>query len=93
METVLAIRYLVVLASLIIFCYQMNIALHHLMSVDTVDSSEYIPISDLDSPPVITICPMLKQDVKPLNDLGYMHTYNLMNGKEKYIKKLFHLFK
>ena len=51
------LRYFVIVASLCIFCYQMNSALYQLMSEKSLDSTEYIPISELKSPPVITFCP------------------------------------
>ena len=64
-------RYFVVITSLIIFCDQMNIALHNLMGEETVDSTEYIPISDLEAPPVITICPRQREDKQKLKESSW----------------------
>ena len=75
-----SIRYLVIFVSLIIFCYQLHVALEHLLSIQTVDSTEYIPISDLESPPIITFCPRQVEDEKSLWELGYFNTENLMQG-------------
>ena len=57
------IRYFIILVSVIIFCYQFKVALNNLKSKATVDSTEYVQISDLDSPPVITFCPR-----QPINE-------------------------
>ena len=65
------IRYFVILVSVIIFCYQLKVALNNLMSDATVDSTEYIPISKLDSPPVITLCPRQGIDEAKIVELGY----------------------
>ena len=51
----------------------MHVALENLMSDDTVDSSEYIQISDLDSPPVITFCPRQKLNSEKVDELGYYY--------------------
>ena len=73
MELYNKIRNFVVIISLIIFFYQITVALHKLMSDSTVDSSEYIPISQLTSPPVITFCPRKQIDSKKLNEeFGYI---------------------
>ena len=73
MELQRKIRYVIILASLIIFCFQINTALHHLINKNTVDSTEHISISELDSPPVITICPRQKQNTEKLAEYGYSH--------------------
>ena len=78
MEFQSRIRYFVILVSLIIFCYQLNIALYHLLREDTVDSSEYIPISEMDSPPIITFCPRQGADSQKMFGLGYgKHWYGI----------------
>ena len=64
------IRNFVIVASLAIFCYQINVALDNLMSNATVDSTKDIPISDLDSPPVITFCPRQEYDYEILDEWG-----------------------
>ena len=79
------IRYFVILASLIIFCYQLNTALHHLMNVETVDLTEYIPISELDPPPVITLCPRIWGNSKILTNYGYKDMSALIKGKNRQI--------
>ena len=72
------IRYFVILASLIIFCYQLNITLYHLLREDTVDTSEYIAISEMDSPPIITFCPRQGADSQKMHGLGYgKHWYGI----------------
>ena len=40
------------------------------MGVETVDSTENILISDLDSPPVITLCPRQEYDYEILDEWG-----------------------
>ena len=45
------------------------------MSKATVDSTEYIPITDLDSPPVITLCPRQEYDEEKLKEWGYCRSY------------------
>ena len=59
------------MVSLGIFCYQINVALDNLMSKATVDSTEYIPISDLNSPPIITFCPKQAENRILLFKWGY----------------------
>ena len=71
MELKSKVRYFVIKASLIIFTYQLNVALHHLMGEETVDSTDYIPISDLDPPPVISFCPRQKEDKMKLKEWGW----------------------
>ena len=66
------IRYFVILVSLIIFCYQLIQALCRLMSNDVVDLTEDVPISDLDSPPVITVCPRQPVNEQQLRYWGYI---------------------
>ena len=65
------IRYFVILVSLIAFCYQLIQALCRLMSNAVVDLTEDVPISDLNSPPIITVCPRQPVDHQKLVDLGY----------------------
>ena len=67
------IRYFVILVSLIAFCYQLIQALCRLMSNDVVDLTEDVPISDLDSPPVITVCPRQPVNRQQLIDWGYTY--------------------
>ena len=74
------IRYLVIVVFLGIFCYQIKVALVKLMSNGTVDSTEYISISELDSPPVITFCPTQGVDWNALYKWGYNQPSDLMNG-------------
>ena len=76
------IRCFVIVASVIIFCYQMILALARLMGDATVDSTEYISISDLDSPPVITFCSNQGADYRALIELGYWSTEDLLNGNK-----------
>ena len=85
------IRFFVILVSLIIFCYQIETAFYHLMSEATVDSTEYISISDLDSPPLITICPRQELNWQTTEEWGWGHEgdpgyqnkdyYNILLGK------------
>ena len=77
MKILSVIRYFVILSSLIIFCYQLNVALQHLMGDSTVDSTELISISKLDSLPVITFCP--NQGGK-LDKWGYKSIIQLTKG-------------
>ena len=82
MENQRRIRYFVIFVSLIIFCYQVNTALYNVMSDDTVDSTEYINISNLESPPVITVCPRQSINKQILQEWGYKgHAYILLSGK------------
>lgn len=60
----------------------MNTALHQILSIDTVDSTEYIPISQLNPPPVITFCPRQGYDEDKLFELGYFDSSDLMTGIE-----------
>ena len=81
MEFQRRLRYIVIFVSLIIFCYQVKIALDNLISNDAVDSTENIPISDLDSPPVITFCPRQGVDDRKLKEWGHWyHIRNLLKG-------------
>ena len=87
MEFQRKLRNLLLLASLLIFCYQMKVALNHLFSNATVDSTEFIPVSEV-TPPIITFCPRQQVDAQQLNELGYASrigntysTYNLLAGK------------
>ena len=83
MELQRKIRYFVIVASLIIFLYQMNTALHNLMSNETVDSTEYIPISELDPLPVLTFCPRQKVNTQRIHEFGYSSVNELMEGNYK----------
>ena len=79
------IRNIVILSSLIIFCYQLYTALHNLMSNTSVDSTEKIPISDLEYPPLITICPRQKQSILAewgniMGDYGRFVMSGIMNS-------------
>ena len=65
------IRNFVILASVIIFCYQLTTALNKLLSDATVDSSEEVPISELEYPPLITICPRQGKEWKSVEKWGY----------------------
>ena len=60
----------------------MRTALHQILSQETVDSTDYIKISDLDSPPVITFCPR-QIDIykKDLGEWGYWFARDLMAGQ------------
>ena len=61
----------------------MKVALDNLMSNATVDSTEYIPISDLEAPPIITICPRQREDQQKLkqSSWGYFESIeNLLQG-------------
>ena len=75
------IRYSVIVTSLCIFCFQMKVALDQLMGNETIDSSEHIPISDLEFPPVITFCPRQGENSKVLEDWGYKSSImDLLSG-------------
>ena len=58
----------------------MNIALHSLKEKVTVDSTEDVPISELETPPVITFCPQQEVDLDTLNEWGYFKVRNLLTG-------------
>ena len=58
----------------------MMIALENLMSNATVDSTEYIPISDLKSPPLITFCPRQEQNLTTLKKHGYLDINHFCYG-------------
>ena len=60
----------------------MNTALHHLMNEETVDSTEFISISDLESPPVITFCPRQGENKELLEEYGYGDLSMLMQGND-----------
>ena len=75
------IRYLVIVVSLVIFCYQIDVALYNLMSDDTVDSTEYIPISHLDPLPIITFCPRQEEDWKN-GEKGFASIDHLLKGMD-----------
>ena len=79
MELLKIIRNSVVVASLIIFCYQLYIALNNLMNEATVDSTENIPISNLDPLPLITFCPRQEVDLK-FQTTGYSSIQHLTVG-------------
>ena len=66
-----------------IFCYQIHNALNKLMGDETVDSTAYIPISDLESPPIITFCPIQPESMYKLAELGYDTSYKLVQGNDK----------
>ena len=63
-----------------IFCYQIHNALDKLMGDETVDSTAYIPISDLESPPVITFCPIQSESMYKLVESEYDNSSNLVQG-------------
>ena len=87
MEIQNKVRYLVIAISLVIFCYQINTALHHLIGKQAVDSTEYIPITHLNPLPVITFCPRQGKDSEKLNEYGYMYNIgNLLQGKKMLFK-------
>ena len=67
------IRYLVILISITIFCYQINIAWETLLSTPTVDKTDYIPVTKqkVKDLPIITLCPRQTIDVKELEEMGY----------------------
>ena len=73
------IRNFVIAASLIIFCYQFIVALENVMSESTVDSTENIPISNLDPLPLITFCPRQEIDLK-FQTIGYSSIQHLTVG-------------
>ena len=74
-------RYLVIVASIIIFFYQIKVALDNLMSENTLDSTENIHISDLDSTPVITFCPRQGEDTNKLDEWGFWNLNLLIRGQ------------
>ena len=83
MEIKSCFRYFVILASLIIFCYQLYTALNHLLSEATVDSTQYIPISHLKYPPLLTICPRQEKTWKNIEDWGWEEVaddYSILTG-------------
>ena len=54
------------------------------MSKATVDSTEYIPISDLNSPPIITFCPKQAENRILLFKWGYFGSIsNFLTGSYK----------
>ena len=83
-----SIRYFVIVVSLIIFCYQMRVAIENLKSNATADSTENISISDINTSPVITFCPKQGADFDVLKEFGYTRYYgdtesnSLMQGKK-----------
>ena len=78
------LRQIVIIVSLIIFCYQVKVALENLIGKETVDSSEYIKISELESPPVITFCPRQGEDFGKIKRMfGYWKSQHLMKGNYK----------
>ena len=82
MDIVKQIRYFVIISSLIIFCYQFSRALHHLLGWETVDSTEHILVSHLDSPPVLTFCPRQDKNIEKFYEYGYMsRASDLLKGK------------
>ena len=62
-------------------CTQINEALQQLLSGDTYDSTDYIPISDLEAAPLITFCinRPLKHFVR-INLWGYANVGQLLTG-------------
>ena len=66
----------------------MNVALHNLMSNETIDSTKDIPISNLDSLPVITFCPRQQVNAPKIDELGYgsggdsFSIMNILKGKD-----------
>ena len=50
------------------------------MDEETVDSTLYIPISDLKSMPVITFCPRQGPNMTKLKDWGYEDEFYLFVG-------------
>ena len=78
------IRHIVIIISLIIFSYQLKVALEQLIGKETVDSSENIKISELETLPVITFCPRQGPDLAKLRDFGYLHNLKyFMKGNDK----------
>ena len=64
------------------------VALKNLKDDATVDSTEYIQVSDLDTPPTITFCPRQRVERQILIGLGYenwygdSYSYHLLAGKD-----------
>ena len=62
---------------------KVNVAMNKLQSKHTVDSTQSLPISEMDQPPVITICPQNEQNEIFLQEAGYkfnsvVHKYPLI---------------
>ena len=73
------------MTSLIMFCYQLSIALNNLIDNKAVDSTEYISIADLDSSPVITFCPRQGENHQKLEELDFDDLDNVFLGNIVYI--------
>ena len=88
MELQFSFRYLLILALFGFFCYQMRTAIKQIMSQETVDSTEYIQISDLNPPPAITFCPRQALNFLNAEEMGLGSDEasvitNMLQGKYK----------
>ena len=77
----------------------MKVALHNLMSEATVDTTEYIPISELETPPILTLC--ARQAVADKNEeefiltvdkFQYWNEFEMLKGIVKYSIEILLLF-
>ena len=68
----------------------MTVAVHNLMSNATVDTTEYIPISELETIPLITICSRqtnshyekdLEELIQKTDKFGYLSESNILSGR------------
>ena len=74
-----AFRMLILLISFMMFIWQASVAVGNLMDQPVVDLTERFSIADID-PLLITICPLEQWDYTELQQYGYYHEQNLLNG-------------
>ena len=79
MDVLKILKFIVLLLSFVMFCYQLDIATMNLMDPPTVDSTYERAITDDDSP-MITICPTNQSINANLAKLGYFNFDGILTG-------------
>ena len=72
------IKWLILVFSLIIFCYQTQVAIQNLLDPPVIESSRTYNLADIE-PPLITICPFGQWD--NINEFGYAGRRQFLQGK------------
>ena len=65
---------------------KVNVARVKLQSRKTVDSSESLPLSNLNQPPVLTTCPKTDHNDSVLEESGYHSPLNYLSPMFQFLK-------
>ena len=74
-----ALKWLILAFSLIMFFYQMQIAVNKFLTPPVVDSTDLLNIADIE-PPLITVCPLNQLGTANLMKMGYRISTELLLG-------------